>query len=106
MRKNRFQNPFAILRHLAVPEAKHLPPLGRQISVADIVANAFGVLRTVGFDNQLSAYTKKVDNVGADRNLSAKLESAQATIAQQAPQAKLAVGRRSAHRSSAGALVS
>ena len=105
MRVNRLQNPFAILQHLVVPEAKHLPALVRQISVTDIVANAFGVLRTVGFDNQLSADTKKVDNIGTDRNLSTKLESVQATIAKKTPQAQFAVGRRSTHRSSAGALV-
>jgi hypothetical protein len=105
MRVNCLQNPFAILQHLVVPEAKHLPALVRQISVTDIVANAFGVLRTVGFDNQLSADTKKVDNVGTDRNLSTKLESVQATIAKKTPQAQFAVGRRSTHRSSAGALV-
>ena len=105
MRQNCLQNPFAILQHLVVPEAKHLPALVRQISVTDIVTKAFCVLRTVGLDNQLSANAKKVDNVGADRNLSAKLESAQATIAQKTPQAQFAVGRRSAHRSGAGALV-
>ena len=105
MRQNRLHNAFAILQHLVVPEAKHFPALVRQISVTDIVANAFGVLRTVGFDNQLSADTKKVDNVGTDRNLSTKLESVQATIAKKTPQAQFAVGRRSTHRSSAGALV-
>jgi hypothetical protein len=105
MRVNCLQNPFAILQHLVVPEPKHLPALVRQITVTDIVAKAFCVLRTVGLDDQLSANTKKVDNVGADRNLSAKLESAEATIAQEAPQAEFAVGRRAAHRSGAGALV-
>src|ERR1700722_15060148 len=105
MRVNCLQNPFAILDHLVVPEAKHLPPLARQISVTDIVTKAFCVLRAVGFDDQLSANAKKVDNVGADRNLSAKLESAEATIAQETPQAEFAVGRRASHRSGAGALV-
>jgi hypothetical protein len=105
MRQNCLQNTLAILQHLVVPEAKDFPALAFQISVTDIVANAFGVLRTVGFHNQLSADTKKVDNVGSKWNLSAKLESAQATVAQKTPQAQLAVGRRSTHRSSAGALV-
>jgi hypothetical protein len=105
MRVNCLQNPFAILQYLVVPEAKHLPALVRQISVTDIVTKAFCVLRTVGLDNQLSANTKKVDNVGSKWNLSAKLESAEATIAKKAPQAQFALGRRSAHRSSAGALV-
>ena len=105
MRVNCLQNPFAILQHLVVPEAKHLPALVRQISVTDIVTKAFCVLRTVGLDNQLSANAKKVDNVGADRNLPAKLESAQAAIAQKTPEAQFAVGRCSAHRASTGALV-
>src|ERR1700722_4279951 len=63
------------------------------------------MLRPVGFDDQLSPNAKKVDNVGADRNLPAKLESAEATIAKKAPEAKLALSRRAAHRSSARALV-
>ena len=105
MRQDCLQNPFAILQHLVVPEAKHLPPLARQISVTDIVTKAFRVLRAVGFDDQLSANAKKVDNVGADWDLPAKLNAVQATIAQKAPEAKLGVTRRSAHSSSARALV-
>jgi hypothetical protein len=106
MRQDCFQNPFAILQHLIVPEAKHLPPLARQISVTDIVTKAFCVLRAVSLDNQLSPNAKKVDNVGADWDLPAKLQAVQATIAQEAPQAQFAVGRRATHRSSAGSLVS
>jgi hypothetical protein len=105
MRENCFQNTLAILQHLVVPEAKDFPALVREISVADSVARTFCVLRTVGFDNQLSPNAKKVDNVGADRNLPAKLESAEATIAQKTPPAELRVSRRSADRSGARALV-
>ena len=105
MRENCLQNPFAILQHLVVPKAKHPPALARQISVTDIVTKAFCVLRTVGLDDQLSANAKKVDKVGADWDLPAKLESAEATVAKKAPEAQFAVGRRAAHRSSAGALV-
>jgi hypothetical protein len=43
--------------------------------------------------------------VQSDWDLPAKLESAETTIAQKAPQTEFAVGRRSAHCSSAGALV-
>ena len=88
MRENCLQNPFAILQHLVVPKAKHPPALARQISVTDIVTKAFCVLRTVGLDDQLSANAKKVDDVGTDRDLPAKLESAEAAIAQKTPQAK------------------
>ena len=87
MRKNCLQNPFAILQHFIVPEPKNFPPLAFQIGVSGLVAMAFGVLRAVGFDNQLSANTKKVDNVGADWDLPAKLESAETTIAQKTPEA-------------------
>jgi hypothetical protein len=105
MRQNCLQDTFAILQHLVVPEPKDFPALAFQIGVTNIVARAFCVLRAVSFDDQLSANAKKVDNVGADRNLPAKLNAIQTTVAQQAPEAKLAVGRRSAHRSSARALV-
>jgi hypothetical protein len=105
MRKNCLQNPSAILEHLVVPEAKHLPPLARQISVTYSVAKTFRVLRAVSLDDQLSANAKKVDNVGADWDLPAKLNAVQAAIAQKAPEAKFGVSRRAAHRSSARALV-
>jgi hypothetical protein len=85
MRQNCLQDTLAIQDDLVVPETKHLPPLARQISVTNIVARAFRVLRSVGFDDQLSANAKKVDNVRADRDLSAKLETAEATIAQETP---------------------
>jgi hypothetical protein len=105
MRKNRLKDTFSILQHLVVPKAKHLPPLAFQIGVTGLIARALSVLRAVSLDDELSANAKKVDNVRSYRNLSAKLDPAQPTIAQQAPQAKLGVGRRGAHRSSARALV-
>ena len=85
MRVNCLQNPFAILRHLVVPKAKHLPALASQIGVSGLVEKAFRVLRAVSLDNELSANAKKVDNVGANRDLPAKLESAEATVAKKAP---------------------
>ena len=105
MCENRLQNPVAILQHLVVPEPKDFPPVTLKIGVANSVARAFGVLRPVGFGDQLSANTKKVDDVRAYRDLPAKLESAEATIAQKTPQAQLGVGRRAAHCSGARALV-
>src|ERR1700678_1602243 len=105
MRQNFLQHALAILGHLVVPEAKHLPPLARQIAVTDRVANAFCVLRAVRFHYQLSPNAKKVDDVGSEWNLPAKLDAIQAAIAQETPQAQLGASRRSAHRSGAGALV-
>jgi hypothetical protein len=75
-------------RHLVVPEPPDFPALTFQISVAGLVAKAFCVLRAVGLDDQLSANAKKVDDVGTDWDLPAKLESAEAAIAQKTPQAK------------------
>jgi hypothetical protein len=105
MRQNCLKHTVSILDHLVVPEAKHLPALARQISVTDIVTKAFCVLRAVGLDDQRSPNAKKIDDVGSERDLPAKLDAIQATIAQKTPQAKLGVGRRPAHRSGAGALV-
>jgi hypothetical protein len=79
--------------------------LAFQISVTDIVVMAFRVLRTVGLDDQLSSNAKKVDDIRSDRNLLAKLEAIQPTIAKEAPQSELGVSRRCSHRSSPGALV-
>ena len=105
MGENCLQNPFAILQHLVVPKPKDFPALAFQIGVSGLIARTLSVLRAVSLDNQLSPNAEKVDDVGADRDLPAKLESAEATIAQKAPEAQFAVGRRAAHRSSAGALV-
>jgi hypothetical protein len=105
MRVNCLRNPFAILRHLVVPEPKDFPPLALKIGVTNSVANAFRVLRAVGFDDQLSANVEKVDDVRTDRNLPAKLETAEATVAREAPKAKFSVGRRAANRSSARTLL-
>ena len=85
MRQNCLQDAFAILQHLVVPEAKHCPPSARQIGIADIVANAFCVLRTVGFDDQLSPNAEKVDDVGSEWDLPAKLDAIQTTVAQKTP---------------------
>ena len=63
------------------------------------------MLKTVRLDDQLSADEKKVDDIRSDRDLPAKFESVQATIAKEAPEAKLYVSRRAAHRSGARALV-
>ena len=82
-----------------------LSAFASQISVTDIVVSALSGLRAVSLDNQLSPNAKKVDDVRSKWDLPAKLESAEATIAKKAPQAQFAVGRRSAHRSSARALV-
>ena len=105
MRQNCLQDTLAILQHLVVPEAQDFPSLAFQIGVSGLIARAFGVLRPVGLDNQLSANAKKVDNVRSEWDLPAKLNAVQATIAQKAPEAKLGVTRRSAHSSSARALV-
>jgi hypothetical protein len=105
MRQNCLQDSFAILDHLVVPEAKHLPTEVRQIGVADLVTKAFCVLRAVSLDDELSPNAKKVDNVRSKWNLPAKLEAVQAAIAEEPPQAEFGISWRSAHRSSAGALV-
>jgi hypothetical protein len=51
MRQDCLKHALTILKHLVVPEAKHLPALARQISVTDIVTKAFRVLRAVGLDD-------------------------------------------------------
>jgi hypothetical protein len=56
------------------------------------------MLRTIRFDDQPSANAKEVDDVRADRDLPAKLQSAEA------PKAKLGVGRDATHGAGASAL--
>jgi hypothetical protein len=85
MRQNCLQHALAIQEHLIVPETKHRPALPREIGVTGIISMAFGMLETIRLDDQLGAKTKKVDNIRSDRNLPAKLEAIQATIAQKTP---------------------
>jgi hypothetical protein len=106
MRQDRLQDTFAILEHLVVPEAKHFPAVARQIRVTDSVAPTFRVLETVSLDDQLSANAKKVDDIRAEGNLPTKLEAVQTSVAKEAPEAKLSLSRRTAHRASARALAS
>ncbi len=87
MRENCLKHALAIAQHFIVPEPKDFPPLALKIGVANSVARAFRVLRAVGFDDQLSANAEKVDNVRTDRNLPAKLETAEAPVAKKAPEA-------------------
>jgi hypothetical protein len=63
------------------------------------------VLETVSLDDEPSANAKKVDDIRSDRDLPAKLNSIQATVAQKTPQAQLDVSRRAVHRTSTGPLV-
>jgi hypothetical protein len=105
MRQNCLKHTFAILEHLVVPKTKNFPTLALQVRVADDISKALRVLRAVSLDDQLSPNAKKVDDVGSQWDLPAKLDPVQATIAQETPQAKLDVSRRSAHRSGAGTLV-
>jgi hypothetical protein len=63
------------------------------------------MLKTVSLDDQLKPNAKKIDDIRSDRNLAAKLDRIQTTIAQKTPKAQLHVSRRAAHRSGARALV-
>jgi hypothetical protein len=85
MGQNCLQDALAIEEHLIVPETKHRPALSCEIGVTGIISVAFGMLETIRLDDQLGANTKKVDNIRSDRNLPAKLEAIQATIAQKTP---------------------
>ena len=88
-----------------VPEAHHFPALASEISVADFVAGVFRMLRSVGLDDQSRRDAEEVHNIGANWDLTAKLETAQAAVAEEAPEAQLGVGGRAAHCAGASALV-
>jgi hypothetical protein len=104
MRQDCLKHALTIEEHFIVPKTKDLPAPARQIGVSRVVATAFGMLETVSLDDQLSADAKKVDNIRSHRNLPAKLDPIQPTIAQKTPKAKLGVGGRGAHRSRARSL--
>ena len=88
---------FAMTQNIVVPEGQYSPALAGEIGVAMFVARMLPMLRAVGFDDQPGADAKEVDNVGADRDLPAKLEAAEAPVAQQTPEAMLRIGRRAPH---------
>ena len=95
------EHALAIAQHAVFQKAKRFPNLMGEVCVADVLS----MPRPVGLDNQSCSDTKKVDDVGSDRSMPAKLETAQSPIAPEAPQAALRIGRRAARRAGAAALV-
>jgi hypothetical protein len=78
-------------------KTQHHPALARQIGVSVFVPKVLRVLRAVGLDDELRADAKEVDDVRSDWDLSAELQAAQSSVAQQPPEAKLRIGRRVPH---------
>jgi hypothetical protein len=79
---NALKHCFGLLKHLMIPEANHLESAARKVSRPfQIVEKIVRVLAAVYFDDQTRAQTDEVDDVFADRLLSAKAIVTEMTVA-------------------------
>jgi hypothetical protein len=74
---------------VAVPDAEEAEALRLKVGITDRVAAALGMLRTIGFDDELFRKADKVDDVGTNRDLAAELELNEATVSQEIPKTML-----------------
>ena len=88
---DRLQDAFNVFDHFVVPEPQHAVPGSPQAGIATFVVSLafFSVLTAVEFDNQSALETNKVDDIGTNRPLAAKLERLQSPGAQMTPEAVL-----------------
>jgi hypothetical protein len=92
--RHRLQDGFAHparLVHLTVGETQHPKPLRRQPGVAPSVFLRL-VKGSVGFDDQPMTQADKIDDLRADRHLSAELQTGQPSTAEHRPELPLGRG--------------
>jgi hypothetical protein len=74
---------------VVVPEAADAEALRRQPGIAFRVIGIFGMLATIGLDDQPLGRTDEIDDVASDLNLPTELETAKATVPKQVPKLPL-----------------
>ena len=87
---DRLRDDLKLVVDLCVPETQHLPARALQSARTTVIRRSSPEMRcAVHLDNDLARDTGEIDDVAADRMLSAKLEPSQHAIAQHAPQTRL-----------------
>jgi len=96
---NSLKHAFQVVGDLVISNPKDAKSLALHPGIASGVSSSIDVRGAVDLDNQPCGRTEKVGNVGADRNLSAKLESVQLLGAKPVPQPLLCPGAVQPHGS-------
>ena len=101
-RINTFQNRFRIPQNLVIPESQYPESLRCESSAArGILSSSFTMLTTIGLDDEAGPDACKIDNVGGDDELAAKLETVGSAGTQVIPQQALGIGHPPAQRAGA-----
>jgi hypothetical protein len=92
------QNTLKVSQNVIVPEAENQEIIGRKPTIATDVGLRFRVLAANNFDDHAGGVTNKVGNERTDRNLPAKLEICESTVAQREPELVLRIGHSRSQR--------
>jgi hypothetical protein len=87
---------------MVVPEAQESKVVLAKEAVSTSIVLIVGMLRSVGFNDQPLLEANEIDDIRPDDLLPPKLEGAEATVAEDRPQAFLSVGRVGAHPAGTG----
>ena len=86
-----FQNTLASFDNVVVPESEHRPAESQKVSVALRIMRTVGMLTAVQLNRDPTSNTGKIGNIGANRDLSAKLVSAETSATEVIPKTALRV---------------
>jgi hypothetical protein len=87
------QNVVQPLLHFVVPESQYAnSALCEHDTTRCVEFDSVSMLTAIELDNEAGPNTDEVDNIAVDRNLPAKLESAQAPCTQARPQQGFCIG--------------
>src|SRR6266851_331991 len=95
------QNALDVREDIVVPDAKYAVAEGCEVSIANFIGRAIGMLPTIDLDNQTLLSTDEIDVIAPDRLLAGKLEPAEPTVAQLQPKHPLRARAAAARRTRA-----
>ena len=96
-RPDGIQNGVGAVKDIVVPQAQDAEAAPRQLCITLYVTQAFGMLATIGFNDQPGRKADEVRNIRPDRHLTAKLEIGQPAVAEQVPKLCLSFSRLAPH---------
>ncbi len=91
------ENAVQIVEDLVVPDADDRVSGGSKIGVTDPIPHAFRVLSAIDLDDQPCFLADEIDDVWADRHLSAELPSREPSISHGEPEFPFGIGHGAPH---------
>jgi hypothetical protein len=83
--ENCCKHPLGIGQNFVIPETQHPETLRFQIVVANAIASAFRMVRTIGLNNEPMFEADEISNIVVDGNLPPELEPRKPFSPQQIP---------------------